>query len=217
MPLEPHPVDHRQSEFDCGPVTGGMRWRRDAFSDFCRRTQDRPNEDAEEESLDDAPPEPAPRAVPARGPFMTFTPPTEARVGEEYVVRATAFDPYVNGFNWFFKKDRRPQNMTLDRYTGELRWTPSEVGYYEVTLGCGTVHGAMAEITWTIRVGKAAAIRAVTPSPRFQSAVRRKNTLIRAPRPPCRAWRRPRRHTDPSSRALAPPGVARSVAFALRI
>lgn len=218
MALEPYPVDYRQSQFEApGPVNGGMRWRSDGFADFLRRNRDPFNKDGDEPSREAAPPAPASRPVAAHGPFITFTPPAEARVGEEYVVQAKAFDPNVNGFNWFFKKDCCPPGMAVDRYGGEIRWTPSEGGHYEVTLGCGTVHGRIAYVTWTVCVRKAAAVRTVVPSPRFQCAVRRKASILRAPRLRCIAWRRARRHACPSARAAAPPDTVHPVARVLRI
>ena len=219
MSLEPYPADCRQSQFEApAPVNGGMRWRvaYGGLADYSRRSPDPLVEDAGGSPRQAVPPDPAPRPA-ARGPFITFTPPTEARAGEEYSVRAKAFDPCIVGFNWFFKKDCCPPGMTIDRYSGEIRWTPAEGGRFEVTLGCSTVHGSVAHISWTVCVRKAAVVRTPVPAPRFQSAVRRKTALIKAPRPPCIAWTRARRFVDPAARAAAPPGVARPVPYALRI
>lgn len=210
-------VGSRQQSDDFGPVTGGMRWRvryRD-LADYCQR-----NPAAATDDVDDSPPAvkpPAPEPVAARGPFITFTPPAEARVGEDYVVQAKAYDSHIVGFNWYFKKDCCPPGMVVDRYTGEIRWTPTDGGHYQATLCCSTLHGNRTEITWTICVRKAAQVRSVTPHPRFQCALRRKTALLPAPRLPYVVWRQVRRPLDAINRATAPPGVFRPVAYALRL
>ena len=218
MSLESYSVDRRRSQFETpAPVNGGMRWRAvyGGLADYNRRAP-APQEEAGDHARSGEESS-APAPVPARGPYFTFTPPAEARVGEEYVVQAKAFDPCIVGFNWFFRKDCCPPGMTVDRYGGEIRWTPSEGGYFEVTLGCSTVHGNVAYLTWTICVRKAPAVRTSVPHPRFQSALRRKTALFRVPRRFCRVWRQPRPDLNPASRPAAPPGAVRAVPYAMRV
>lgn len=221
MSWESVPACRRQTPIEpLAPVNGGIRWRR-PFSGLVDYVID-PDDDMasrdgspETEKTAAAEPDPVPVPPPAPGPQMVFTPPPEARVGEEYIVRAKAFDPCISGFTWFFKNGHCPPGMTLDRYTGEIRWTPTEGGRFEVTLGCSTVHGRSVTLTWTICVRKAAVVRVAIAHPRFHNAMRRKAT--RALRRVFIFWRLARRPAESASRAAAPPGPSRAVAYALRL
>lgn len=158
----------RHTQFEApAPVMGGMRWstdRRERSEDYCRLIGV-PHRIFEAEEILPAP-------VVHVGPHFTTAPPEGARAGEEYVYRPRAHDASVTGFTWSLKKC--PPGMEIERYSGKITWTPAESCRAEVELWAVTHHGRIAKQAWTLCVGKRRAVRAVTPSPRFIEALRRK-------------------------------------------
>lgn len=208
--MDPTTIHNRRLMIPQSPVSGGMRWRRPhhAYAGRCRGLA---FHDPELPERDDAP-QPEPGAITA--PRIVSAPPAEARVGEEYVYHARAYDANVAGFTWYFETS--PAGMAIDRHTGRLTWTPSEGGYREVAVCARSVYGAESKQAWTVRVRKAAHVRAVTPNPRFREALRRK--FRRAPRRSGHVRRAAnRKPVHISTRATAPPAGRPRAVMPLRI
>jgi hypothetical protein len=194
------------------PVNGGMRWRtryHDAV-EWCRENGGIAHDPDKPYTRE--PPDPEPE--PAPGPYFVTSPPEEGRAGEIYVYKARALDSAVDGFTWSFEKS--PPGMVVDRYTGEVTWTPSGGGRVEVVLRARTVHGKEARQGWTICIRKAVVVRRAVPVARFREALRRK--ALRTSAPPLRClWREPKRRALPSHRPAAPPAERSPPAILLRI
>lgn len=203
---------YRRPQLDpLAPVMGGGRWRTLSHQllDLCRLDKGLTVSDP------DAPIPTDPDAYEneaAAAPHIGSTPPTEARVGEECVYQARAFDSDTDGFTWYFEKS--VPGMQVDRHTGEMRWTPTEGGSVEVVLCARSVFGAVARQAWTICVRKPAA-RKSTINRRFSEAARRKN--LRKIQPIRFLWHAGRRQGIVFHRALAPPAARPRAAMPLRV
>lgn len=182
------------------PVTGGMRWR-DRNIDIInslRRVRGRRPIDP------DAPAGGGDYAVePGRiAPTIVSNPGSEARIGEEYIYQARACDGIADGFTWYFEEC--PPGMTVDRHSGEVRWTPSEGGRAEVALCARSVYGAFSRQRWTLCVRKAVRLRPSTANPRFRGALRWKAAKAATPRL-LLLWRGCKRPTGAARNSTAPP------------
>ena len=182
------------------PVSGGMRWRDrnlDIINSLRRVRGVRP--------IDPDAPVGGAVYVPESGtlaPNILSVPPPEAGSGEEYVYHARAYDGIADGFTWYFEEC--PPGMTVDRHSGEVRWTPSEGGHARVVLCARSVYGAFSRQCWTLCVRKAATIRPSTTNLRFRSALRWKATRTTAPRLPL-PWKNPVNPVAAARRSTAPP------------
>lgn len=192
------------------PVNGGIRWRSRYHDLLDLQQRERDLQKTDDPAGEDA--SARPEAPEDGAPHIGSTPAPEARVGEEYIYQARAFDCDTNGFTWYFEKGA--PGMAVDRHTGKVTWTPTEGGMVEVVLCARSLYGKTARQSWTICVRKAAAVREPVPNKRFCEALRRQ--AARRTQPIRAVWREGRRRDD-ANRQAAPPGAPRRVAMPLRV
>ena len=85
-------------------------------------------------------------------PRITTVPPDLASVADLYLYQPVAFDPDADPVTWALV--RAPDDMVMDRFTGRLRWFPTELqlGLHEVELQVSDATGAVASQRWQVEV-----------------------------------------------------------------
>ncbi|TDX48919.1 putative Ig domain-containing protein [Orenia marismortui] len=98
-------------------------------------------------------------------PQITSTPKTEVKEGEEYSYDVEASDIDGDGLNYLLAK--APADMTIDRQTGQIRWTPQdgEAGSYEIVVKAEDGRGGVDNQPFTIEVESSNHVPEIISSP----------------------------------------------------
>jgi RHS repeat-associated protein len=100
-------------------------------------------------------------------PLIISTPNTQGSVGQGYAYTAVAKDAENDAI--IYSLARRPSGMEIDPSTGEISWTPSFTGSYEIQVQARDSQGANSLQTYTIVVGTVAVNKSptITSTPVF--------------------------------------------------
>lgn len=131
------------------PQTGHIDWEPGVPGDYrfvVQASDGRGGEDTQEYTVSVS------AGRPNEAPLVTSTPLTEGTVDQPYSYTVTAEDP--DGHTPFYFATTVPDGLSIDRVTGEVTWTPTElqVGSHPVTIQVRDGFGGQVEQQFTIEV-----------------------------------------------------------------